>query len=227
MTALSGEHFTFLTDHTALLSAARSMNFGVRQKVCAQCGVRDDQLRQCSMCKMVWYCDKDHQEKHWQQHRLVCGSKNTGGKGGAVPKNRNGKKKKKTKETNFNLDQGVLDEVAGNQAAALTLNDMQFQGIGGQGRGRRKSPMPDLSTPIDSHSLEASSQMYRAKTPPLYHVQDSGDSQSLEEGGFSQEWFNKVLQDVIKDLNLYGVCAVDDFLGEYCVACVCVCLVSL
>lgn len=74
--------------------------------------------------------------------------------------------------------------------------------------------MPDLSTPIDSgHPLEASSQVHRPKTPPLYSVQDLVNSQSLEEGGFSQEWFAKVLQSVIQHLNMYGVCVVDDFLG--------------
>lgn len=92
------------------------------------------------------------------------------------------------------------------------LNNM---GWGAQGRGRRKSPVQDLSTPIDSshHPLEASSHVSQSKTPPLYHVTDSVDSQSLEEGGFSQEWFARVLQLVMEDLNKYGVCVVDDFLG--------------
>lgn len=137
-------------------------------------------------------------------------------------------------ETNFNIDSAVLDEVAGSplqyyqqtyehhhqqqqdQAAAMGHNELQFQGWGAQGRGRRKSPVQDLSTPIDSshHPLEASSHVSQSKTPPLYHVTDSVDSQSLEEGGFSQEWFARVLQLVMEDLNKYGVCVVDDFLGE-------------
>lgn len=216
MTTVSGEHFGFVTDRATFLSAARRMSTGVRVKVCGQCGAQDDQLKLCSMCKMVWYCNEVHQRQHWSQHKPYCISKNTGGKTGASAK-KNGKKlKKKTQETNFYIDTTVLDEVAGSQAAAMSHNEMQFQGNGGQGRGRRKSPMPDLSTPIDSsHPLEASSQVHRPKTPPLYFVQDSVDSQSLEEGGFSQEWFAKVLQDVIRDLNMFGVCVVDDFLGKY------------
>ncbi|XP_042239463.1 egl nine homolog 1-like isoform X3 [Homarus americanus] len=80
--------------------------------------------------------------------------------------------------------------------------------------GRRRSlAEPDLSTPIDSNTLEATSQQYRPKTPSLYHVEVCPDSQSLEEGGFSQDWFSDVMQLVMKDLNKYGVCVVDDFLG--------------
>ncbi|XP_063884217.1 uncharacterized protein LOC135113107 isoform X1 [Scylla paramamosain] len=93
----------------------------------------------------------------------------------------------------------------------LHLPRLSYVGNGGQGRGRRKSHMPDLSTPIDSsHPLEAQV----PKTPPLYHVQESLDSLSLEGSGFSEEWFTNILQDVTKDLNKYGVCVVDDFLGE-------------
>nr|UYC32830.1 egl nine-like protein 1 [Scylla paramamosain] len=218
MSALSGEHFGFVTDPAPVLcAAARRMSSGSRQKVCGQCGAVGDQLKKCSMCKMMWYCDEDHQRKHWSQHKPLCISKNTGGNTGDTSKNKNGqkhkKRSKKTKqETNFCFDKGVLEEVAGTQAAAaLSHNEMQFQGNGGQGRGRRKSHMPDLSTPIDSsHPLEAQV----PKTPPLYHVQESLDSLSLEGSGFSEEWFTNILQDVTKDLNKYGVCVVDDFLGE-------------
>lgn len=220
MSALSGEHFGFVTDPAPILcAAARRMSSGSRQKVCGQCGAVGEQLKKCGMCKMMWYCDEDHQRKHWSQHKPLCiSNKDTGGNTGDTSKNKNGqkhkKRSKKTKqETNFCFDKGVLEEVTGEvtgaqAAATLSHNEMQFQGNGGQGRGRRKSPMPDLSTPIDSSHPQV------PKTPPLYHVQESLDTLSLEESGFSEEWFTNVLQDVTKDLNKYGVCVVDDFLGE-------------
>ncbi|XP_071535672.1 prolyl hydroxylase EGLN3 isoform X2 [Panulirus ornatus] len=81
-------------------------------------------------------------------------------------------------------------------------------------RGRSLSLEPDLSTPIDSgNTLEASSHLHRPRTPSLFHVEVCPDSQSLEEGGISQEWFADVMKLVIDDLNEYGVCAVDGFLG--------------
>ncbi|XP_045605445.1 uncharacterized protein Hph isoform X2 [Procambarus clarkii] len=94
----------------------------------------------------------------------------------------------------------------------------QFRwGSGGcvEGVRRRSLAEPDLSTPIDSSNiLEASSQHFRPKTPSLYHVEVCPDSQSLEEGVISQEWFSRVMQLVMSDLNKYGVCVVDQFLGE-------------
>lgn len=244
MTTLS-EHFGFVPDYyTAFLR----MSHGVHQKVCGQCGLQGNQLKTCSQCRSAWYCNEEHQRQHWDQHRLFCVTKNTcqrmaagamggmgvgvAGVGGGTSAKSQKKAKKKSQETNFHMDKAVLDEVAGSQlyhqqyhqqAGAVGHNEMQFQGGGGQGRGRRKSPTPDLSTPIDSshHPLEAT-QVSQSKTPPLYHVTDSVDSQSLEEGGFSQEWFSSVLQLIMQDLNEYGVCVVDDFLGEWLWLCVCV-----
>lgn len=237
MTTLS-EHFGFVPDYyTAFLR----MSHGVVDKVCGHCGLRDDQLKMCSMCRAAWYCNEEHQREDWQQHKPFCITKSAslrlaatgaGGAGigvasggGASAKNRK-KAKKKSPETNFNMDKTVLDEVAvsqqyhqqyQDQAAAMSPNEMQFQGGGGLGRGRRKSPITDLSTPIDSghHPLEASSQVCQSKTPPLYHVTDSVDTHSLEEAGFGQDWFASVLHLIMGDLNKYGVCVVDDFLGEW------------
>lgn len=229
------------------------MSHGASEKVCGLCGARNDQLKTCRKCQSAWYCNKEHQTEHWTQHQPFCNIKSRAmaaggggaGSGGTSAKSR--KKEKKKQETNFNIDTAALDEVAQthqrqyreqtydryhqDQAAAIDHNELQFQGWGGQGRGRRNSPVQDLSTPIDSshHPLEASSHVCQSRSPPLYHVTDSVDSQSLEEGGFNQEWFSAVLKLIIKDLNQYGVCVVDEFLGEWllfvylmCGLCMCV-----
>lgn len=26
----------------------------------------------CSGCKQVWYCGKEHQKKHWKEHKASC-----------------------------------------------------------------------------------------------------------------------------------------------------------
>lgn len=234
--------------------ARLKMSHGAVERVCAQCGVRDYQLKMCSKCHSTWYCNKTHQREHWSEHKLFCipksaslrmaaaeGGGGLGGGGVAMGRGVRGggtsakikrEEKRRNPETNFNIDSAVLDEVVGSslqyyqqpidsphyldKGATGGHNEQPFQVWGPQGRGRRKSPVQDLSTPIDSghHPLEASSHVSQSKTPPLYHVTDSVDTQSLEEGGFSQEWFARVLQLVMEDLNKYGVCVVDDFLGE-------------
>ncbi|KAL3272852.1 hypothetical protein HHI36_014313 [Cryptolaemus montrouzieri] len=39
-------------------------------KICAEC--QEPAELKCSGCKMVSYCSKDHQKKHWKQHKALC-----------------------------------------------------------------------------------------------------------------------------------------------------------
>ncbi|KAG0724848.1 hypothetical protein GWK47_004895 [Chionoecetes opilio] len=176
MTTLSPEHFGehfgehlgyWAADHPQVTACRRrdmsGAGLGVgavatRRKTCGSCGVVDDQLKKCGVCKAVWYCNVDHQKQHWGEHSPFCVPADKP-ETGAVAKNKNGKKnKKKTRETNFNIDTAGLYEVA--SLGANQNPNMQFQGncgnglLHGQSRGRRKSPMPDLSTPIDSALLQ-------------------------------------------------------------------------
>jgi len=43
-------------------------------RVCAFCEAKPKKLPllQCSRCKKVIYCDRDHQRSHWKVHKLVC-----------------------------------------------------------------------------------------------------------------------------------------------------------
>lgn len=40
------------------------------EMVCAQCN-KPAELK-CSACKLVAYCDKEHQKQHWKTHKGVC-----------------------------------------------------------------------------------------------------------------------------------------------------------
>nr|XP_045605447.1 egl nine homolog 1-like isoform X4 [Procambarus clarkii] len=196
---------------------ARRMNHGVKVRVCGVCSCEDDHLKVCGRCKAAWYCSPDHQRQHWKHHKPFCKPKN-----GVMPLEALAVKSRKTSKrqqahTDFSLDRSVLDAVACSQGTVMSDYGLQFQGSGGcvEGVRRRSLAEPDLSTPIDSSNiLEASSQHFRPKTPSLYHVEVCPDSQSLEEGVISQEWFSRVMQLVMSDLNKYGVCVVDQFLGE-------------
>ncbi|CAG9774056.1 unnamed protein product [Ceutorhynchus assimilis] len=37
---------------------------------CAECGEKAE--LKCSGCKLVSYCDKEHQKKHWKEHKNLC-----------------------------------------------------------------------------------------------------------------------------------------------------------
>ena len=40
--------------------------------VCAQCGALNKYHKRCLGCKSVYYCNREHQKKHWPTHKLCC-----------------------------------------------------------------------------------------------------------------------------------------------------------
>ena len=41
---------------------------------CSYCSTPSDQLRKCSRCQSVQYCNQECQKKHWKEHKKYCGS---------------------------------------------------------------------------------------------------------------------------------------------------------
>lgn len=39
---------------------------------CSASASADLQLSRCSLCKNAWYCDKEHQNAHWREHKPFC-----------------------------------------------------------------------------------------------------------------------------------------------------------
>jgi hypothetical protein len=40
---------------------------------CAACGAESRERRQCSRCRTVYYCNRECQKAHWNEHKAVCG----------------------------------------------------------------------------------------------------------------------------------------------------------
>ncbi|XP_042880822.1 prolyl hydroxylase EGLN2-like isoform X2 [Penaeus japonicus] len=118
---------------------------------------------------------------------------------------------------------GLLDAGKGDNIPLFYLyGDLllipKFKWSNGDGvrSGRRRSRgEPEMNVPSDPNdSTEASPHLPRPRTPSLHHLEMFMDSQSLEEVGFNQNRFNRLAQFVISDLNKYGVCVIENFLGE-------------
>lgn len=39
---------------------------------CSYCGKGGPNMQRCSQCKLMYYCNKDHQRKDWAEHREEC-----------------------------------------------------------------------------------------------------------------------------------------------------------
>ena len=44
------------------------------ERVCAKCGMVDEtkRFKRCSVCHRVFYCGKECQTQHWQEHKVAC-----------------------------------------------------------------------------------------------------------------------------------------------------------
>ena len=43
-----------------------------KENVCASCGAESEQLKACSACRLVKYCNRDCQQKHRHEHKTEC-----------------------------------------------------------------------------------------------------------------------------------------------------------
>ena len=43
----------------------------ISMKLCVICG-KKDRVLQCSRCKKVFYCSKEHQQLDWKSHKVSC-----------------------------------------------------------------------------------------------------------------------------------------------------------
>ena len=97
-------------------------------------------------------------------------------------------------------------------------NQNLFQTTEAEAQERRISSTsePDLSTPIDqtesSHRLDASNSS--PGSPALVHLDPCPDTKGLAERGYNAEFFDNILSLITNDLNQFGVCVIDDFIGK-------------
>ena len=65
------EHSEMMRDIARLLEEAEKKD-EVPAKLCSGCGKKSDALKMCHGCQCVWYCDKECQNKHREEHEKEC-----------------------------------------------------------------------------------------------------------------------------------------------------------
>lgn len=168
--------------------------------VCVVCGLSEDLLR-CSHCKNVYYCTKAHQKQDWKRHKVAC-------KKFGNPENQNTKSnqtQKQNKSSVLPVEGSSENEILSSKTESLSLNlDFREKSSTAKAIKCAKSAMPisgeNIVIPRKSSVKDFPEISLKQNPPPfLYRNQDD----VLEE----------VCRNVIRDMNNYGVCVVDNFLG--------------
>lgn len=166
---------------------------------CAVCGKGGLQLR-CSRCHSVYYCSKEHQKIDWKKHKVNCSSEV------------NGIEKNKIDDTLTITHEGSSEtEILSARTESLSPSiDLDFR--------EEKSPTEKTlrcaktAMPIQGENrvLPRRSDfrdfpeisLRRQDSPPFLHRNNADII------------LDEVCRNVIRDMDAYGLCVVDNFLGE-------------
>ncbi|XP_049863618.1 egl nine homolog 1 [Schistocerca gregaria] len=198
---------------------------------CELCGASDRVLR-CSRCRSVYYCSKDHQTKHWKKHKTFCLQNSAVNSGAAIhqgiisspnaeiPRSGIGNWARESREDH---------SLAGWNTSPITYEGSSETEIL-SARTEILSPTFDFEDSSSSNSVDNS--LASVTNMP---VQDAGYAASTNTNGYrsfpevsltdgppflhrtnrdQQGILEEVSRNVIRDMDAYGVCVVDNFLGE-------------
>ena len=201
--------------------------------VCELCGSTEE-LKICARCKEVWYCSKEHQKRHWKQHKKRCcvvqGAEVEGDPEGrvssAVGGGLNGAHSQisvsdcDSARTNPNISNGSehLEAIEGS-ATSHEMSDLDESvsklqldpgSEGVNGKSNMNTPKEHVRSDIRPKQSNAKS---KGKKRSSRRQEPTMTEQKAV--GSAEESKTKSLGDyVVKCLNDYGLCVVDNFLGE-------------
>lgn len=167
---------------------------------CAVCGICQNLLR-CSRCKRIYYCSKSHQTKDWKRHKTSCVE--------FISDEKVNDKLKSISFENVELpSEGSSEsEILNSQAESLSPN-LHFQTEKSSTHKAikcAKTAMPisgeNIVHPRESSVRDFPEISLKQSTPPFLHRNQD-------------DVLDEMCRNVIRDMDDYGLCVVDNFLGE-------------
>nr|CAD7574979.1 unnamed protein product [Timema californicum] len=206
---------------------------------CAVCGTSERLLR-CSRCRIVYYCSKEHQTEHWRRHKVSCGKSLIDKTKGFISEHgvnttqnveiANGKVSTSDASSPDTWDL----QNKGGEASSWNTSPITYEGSSESeilnARTEILSPTLDFrnsassNSPLNTQLIGMPCQgaecvmapksangfksfpeisLVGADSPPFLHKNSKYQQCILEE----------VCRNVIRDMDAYGLCVVDDFLG--------------
>ena len=58
--------------YTENVKISRVWNLGESKEICGYCGDKKKERKKCTGCYHIWYCNKECQLQHWEEHKEDC-----------------------------------------------------------------------------------------------------------------------------------------------------------
>ncbi|XP_018328073.1 egl nine homolog 1 [Agrilus planipennis] len=172
---------------------------------CVVCGLTENLLR-CSRCKSIYYCSKVHQKQDWKRHKVIC-QKTDGAQ-------LNGENKFVNIVADQNRNNAITyegsseTEILSTQAESLSpILELDFR----KDRSSTEKTLKSVTTamPISGENIvhprksnvRDFPEILLNNSPPFLHINQD-------------DVIDEICRNVIRDMDDYGVCVVDNFLGE-------------
>lgn len=168
--------------------------------VCEVCGSGENLLR-CSRCKITHYCSRAHQKQDWKKHKTAC-QENTSQLESNLELREN-----KTGSIVLEQNNGLIypiegsseNEILSSRAESLSPH-LQLDFISGQRSVSFDDSMPIINENVPHNNLANSRDYSTVNLQPYQHRNQ-------------EDVIEEMSRNVISDMNDYGVCVIDNFLG--------------
>ena len=190
--------------------------------VCQLCGAFDS-LSLCGGCRKTWYCCKQHQKDDWKDHKKRCSFKRNK-KDRSMPKNDDGETAKTPDKIGDESRSTDSDECACSETSHVdtTHNSSDRPRLSTE-RSNKKLSTRKGSPEVDEKLAGSTASALNLNQTDSEFTMSPMPAQTLTSDSWqSSSAYIKVLQSRFKELSLYvvkcltkyGVCVIDNFLGE-------------
>ncbi|XP_041351373.1 egl nine homolog 1-like [Gigantopelta aegis] len=189
--------------------------------VCHLCGAFDG-LSLCGGCRKTWYCCKQHQKDDWKEHKKRCSFKRN--KKDSMPKSDDSGPTKTSDRVGDESRSTDSDECACSESSHVdtTHNSDDRPRLSTERLNKKSSTRKD-SPELDEHLAGSAASALNLDQPYSEFSMSPMPAQVLTSDSWqSSSAYIKILQSRFKELSLYvvkcltkyGVCVIDNFLGE-------------